>query len=143
MLYDAVERPGSTTPAALCEAYEAEVRDVVAAGGVEAVADAAGVDEDRLAALADGGSPTLSLSEAAAVLATQKGAPDDETIVREVRDHLLMAMTTGVVDVDTVASNVDLDLSGQEIQQAIEGRVELTLAELAAIHRFVASRNER
>jgi hypothetical protein len=52
-----------------------------------------------------------------------------------------MGMTTGVLDVDTIASNVDLDLSGQEIQQAIEGRIRMTLDELASIHGYVAGRN--
>jgi hypothetical protein len=54
-----------------------------------------------------------------------------------------MGMTTGVVDVDTIASNVDLDLSGQEVQQAIEGRIPMTLDELAAIHGYIAGRNAR
>jgi hypothetical protein len=53
-----------------------------------------------------------------------------------------MAMTTGVVDVDTLAANVDLDLSGQEVQQALEGRAEMTLEQLAAIHQFLAARND-
>ena len=143
MLYDVVERPGSMTPAEVRTAYEARLQEVVAERGAEAVAKASGVDEARLEAIEAGESPTLTLSEAAAVLSTAEGAPDAESIVRETRDQLLLGMTTGVVDVDAVASNVDLDLSGQEVQQAIEGRTDLTLDELAAIHQFVAARNER
>jgi hypothetical protein len=143
MLHDAVDRPGSATPAEVRAAYEDELRGVVEAEGVDAVAAETGIDADRLSALAAGESPTLTLGEAVSILAAAEGAPDAETIAREVRDHLLMGMTTGVLDVDTIASNVDLDLSGQEIQQAVEGRIDPTLAELAAIHRFVATRNER
>ena len=51
------------------------------------------------------------------------------------------ASTDFLQAVDTIASNVDLDLSGQEIQQALEGRVPMTLAQLAAVHRFIDSRN--
>jgi hypothetical protein len=76
-------------------------------------------------------------------LALSDDYPDSEAIVLELRDHLLLGMTTGVLDVDTVASNVELGLSGQEIQQALEGRNAMTLEQLAAIHRFIAERNDR
>jgi hypothetical protein len=144
MFHDAVEEPASLSPAELRAAYEAELRVAIEENGLEAVAAAAGVDETTLAALSDGDEAVeLTLADAAAVVATRDDVRDAETVVLEVRDHLLMGMATGVLDVDTVAANVDLDLSGQEIQQAIEGRTPLTLAQLAAIHRFVASRNDR
>jgi hypothetical protein len=54
-----------------------------------------------------------------------------------------MGMTTGVLDVDTLAAETGLDLSGQAIQQSLEGRRETTLTELAAIHRAIADRNDR
>ncbi len=144
MFHDAVEEPASLSPAELRAAYEAELRVAIEKNGLEAVAAAAGVDEATLAAVSDGDEAVeLTLADAAAVVATRDDVRDAETVVLEVRDHLLMGMATGVLDVDTVAANVDLDLSGQEIQQAIEGRTPLTLAQLAAIHRFVASRNDR
>jgi len=142
MLYDTVDEPGTLSPRQLHDAYEEELRTVIDAHGAERVADETGLSAETLAALADGDSPTLTLSEAASVLAVDADL-DADSIVQEVRDHLLMGMTTGVLDVDTIASNVDLDLSGQEIQQAIEGRIRLTLAELAAIHNYVAGRNAR
>jgi tartrate dehydratase beta subunit/fumarate hydratase class I family protein len=143
MFHDAVEEPASLSPAELRTAYEAELRVAIEENGLEAVSAAAGVDEATLAALADDEAVDLTLSEAAAVVATREDVRDAETVVLEMRDHLLMGMATGVLDVDAVAANVDLDLSGQEVQQAIEGRTPVTLAQLAAIHRFVASRNDR
>ncbi|AXG06501.1 hypothetical protein DU500_08745 [Haloplanus rubicundus] len=143
MLYDAADEPETLSPEQLRDAYERELRAVVDARGVETVAAEAGVEAETIAALLDGGSSTLTLSEAAAILAVDDDAPDADAIVQEVRDRLLMGMTTGVVDVDTIASNVDLDLSGQEVQQAIEGRIPMTLAELAAIHGYIAGRNAR
>jgi len=142
MLYDAVDEPGTLSPRQLHDAYEAELRAVIDAHGAETVADETGLSTERLAELADGDSPPLTLSEAASILAIDTDL-DAETIVQEVRDHLLMGMTTGVLDVDTIASNIDLDLSGQEVQQAIEGRIRLRLVELAAIHNYVAGRNAR
>jgi hypothetical protein len=142
MLYDAADDPGGLPPEALREAYESQLRSVVDAVGAETAAAESGVDPDRIRAIEDGAVPDLRVEDAAAILAVDDGRPDAESIVLELRDHLLMAMTTGVVDVDTLAANVDLDLSGQEVQQALEGRTELTLAQLAAIHQFLAARND-
>ena len=142
MLYDAADDPGGLSPGALREAYEAQLRSVVDAVGAETAAADSGVDPDRIRAIEAGAVPDLRVADAAAVLALDDDRPDAESIVLELRDHLLMAMTTGVVDVDTLAANVDLNLSGQEVQQALEGRTEMTLAQLAAIHRFLAARND-
>lgn len=143
MLYDAVEDPATYTRAELRAAYEDELSAVVEVHGIETVAAESGVDEERLRALVDGDSPDITVEEAGAILAVSEEYPDADAVVAELQDHLLLGMTTGVLDVDTVAANVQLDLSGQEIQQSLEGRRPTTLTELAAIHRFVAERNER
>jgi len=143
MLYDAAEEPASLTPTEVREAYEAQLRAVVTAFGVDPVAADADVDRDTIAALADGAVPQLRVEDAASILALDDDCPDAESIVLELRDHLLMAMTTGVVDVDAIASNVDLDLTGQEVQQALEGRTAMTLEQLAAIQQYLAERNDR
>ena len=142
MLYDAADDPGDVSPDELREAYETQLRNAITAVDAETAAAESGVDADRIRALEAGAVPGLSVEDAAALLALDDGRPDAESIVLELRDHLLMAMTTGVVDVDTLAANVDLDLSGQEVQQALEGRTEMTLAQLAAIHQFLAARND-
>ncbi|MDS0297958.1 DUF5791 family protein [Halogeometricum sp. S1BR25-6] len=143
MLYDAADDPASLSPAKLREAYEAQIRTVVDSVGVEAAAADADVDEEQVAAVADGPAPDMRVEDAAALLALSEEYPDQEAIVLELRDHLLLGMTTGVLDVDTIASNVDLGLSGQEIQQALEGRNAMTLEQLAAIHGYIAERNDR
>lgn len=140
MLYDAAEDPGSLSTDALFEAYLDELRSVVEVLGVEEVAAKTGVSAGALAALVDGERPELTLSQAAAILALAPDAPDADAIVYEVRDHLLMGMTTGVMDVDTLASDIEPDLTGQEVQQAIEGRTALSLRQLAAIQRAIAAR---
>ncbi len=141
MLHDVVDDPGSLSPAALREAYEAAVRIVVEDHGPETVAAETDVDEATLSRLAAGETaPDLAVTDAAAVLALREGAPDRDATVAALRDHLLMGMATAVVDVDTVAAGIDHDLTGQEVQQALEGRTTMTLAHLAAIQQFVAER---
>jgi hypothetical protein len=142
MLHDAVENPAARTPAELRAAYEESLRTVVAAHGAAEVAAASGVEEATLSALAAGDSPELTVEEAAAVLAVDADVAAAD-IVFELRDHLLLGMTTGVLDVDTLASEAPLDLSGQEVQQAIEGRTSMTLGQLAAIQHTVAARADR
>jgi hypothetical protein len=141
MLHEAVDEPEALSPQQLRDAYDTELRAVIDARGIEPVATAADMPTETVAALASGDSPSMTLAEAAAILAVDFDDRDADGIVQEVRDYLLMGMTTGVLDVDTIASNVALDLSGQEIQQAIEGRIRMTLDELAAIHGYVAGRN--
>ena len=68
------------------------------------------------------------------------GDREPETIVYELRDHLLMGMTTAVLDVDTIAGAIDADLSGQEVQQALEGRAPMTLAQLSEIQAVIEDR---
>jgi hypothetical protein len=80
-----------------------------------------------------GSAAALNLADAAAVLAAAPEHPPAETIIAEVRDHLLLLMTLAVVDVDTLAGSIDADLTGQEVQQAIEGRSRLPLTTLAEL----------
>ena len=140
MLHDAADRVSEPTPSALRTAYEAALRSTIEAVGPETVANDAAIEADRIEALAAGDSPDLTAEEAAAILAVDPDQPDAEAIVFELRDHLLMGMTTGVLDVDTIAATIDVDLTGQEIQQAIEGRAAMTLEQLAAIQSVIDGR---
>jgi dephospho-CoA kinase len=142
MFYDVVDDPASHGADELHAAYEAALVEIIDAHGTETVAAESGVDAERLAALAAGEEAELSVEEAMSVLAVDAEL-DAETMTLELRDRLLMGMTTGVLDVDTLASETGLDISGQEVQQSLEGRRTTTLAELAAIHRVIAVRNDR
>jgi hypothetical protein len=135
MLQRLVERPGERSAPELHEAYLASLRELVEEAGTDAAADASGVDAERLERFADGEQVDLSFEEAAGVLAAADGAPAD-AIAAEARDHLLMGMTTAVLDVDAVAANVE-GMGATGIQQRIEGRSEMTLAEFAALQAFI------
>jgi hypothetical protein len=124
-------------------ATAADTDRVATAADTDRVATAAGVPAEVVAAAAAGDSGRLTLEQAAALLAVDPDAPDADAIVAETRDHLLLGMTTGVVDVDTLADDVDADLTGQELQQVIEGRAPMTLDQFVAIQRAIAARNDR
>lgn len=140
MLYDEIEDPGSLTPDELRERYVAELAAAVRAVGAERVAERAGVDDAVVDAVVDGGGNDVRLDEAAAILAAGDESHTRDEILLEVRDHLLLQMTTAVLDVDTVAADVDADLTAKEIQQKIEGRTSMTLAEYAMLHQYIASK---
>lgn len=141
MLDSAACDPASLTPEQLRQAYQRRLADVIDSLGVGQVAAETDLDRTAVTAIVDSDSPDLTLEEAAAVLGCSPEVRDAETVIAEVRDDLLLGMTTGVLDVDTIAGNIDHDLTGQEVQQALEGRAKMTLDQLAAIHKVIADRN--
>lgn len=140
MLHDAVESPAEASPAEFRAQYEAELAAVVADRGADAVAAETDLDRETVDSVADGDASGLTLSEAAAVLGTVPDRPDADSITAAARDHLMLGMTTGILDVDTVAADIDVDLTGKEVQQALEGRTPVTLRQFAAIQAYVESR---
>lgn len=141
MLHEVAEGT-ETEPIPMRDAYETLVRDAIEAVGVDTVVSETDLDRETVTALAEGDSRELSVEEAAAVIALDADR-DAETIVFELRDHLLMGMTTAVLDVDTIAAESDADMDAKEIQQKIEGRMPMPLSEYARLHHFIASRNGR
>ena len=140
MLHNVVENLSECTPTTLQAAYVEQLQATIESVGAEQGAAESGVDPERVDALAVGDQPTLTVEEAASILASDDDNPDAEAIAFEIRDHLLLGMTTAVLDVDTIAANIDADLTGQEVQQAIEGRIEMTLSQLAAIQAVIDGR---
>jgi len=140
MLHEVAADAG-TEPDALRVAYEALVREAVTASDVDEVVAETKVDAETAETIADGTVPTLTVEEAASVIALTHDR-DAVAIEAELRDHLLMGMTTAVLDVDTIAGAIDVDLTGQEVQQALEGRTSVTLAQLAEIQGVIETRKQ-
>lgn len=140
MLYRDLDGSEAESPEDLREQYEAELAEVVESVGVETAAEETGIETDRLEALVAGESPELTVEEACDILALSEDEPDAEIVRAEVEDRLLLGMTTAVLDVDTIAANLDSDLSGKEVHQRVEGRAPMTLAEYAEIHQFIGER---
>jgi len=140
MLHTVADEIDTLSSTSLLDGYADRLATVLAEVGRDTVADKTELDPETLSAVADGDVDALSLTDAAAILGLAEGYPDSEAIVLETRDHLLMGMTTAVLDVDAVAAELAVNLTGQEFQQAIEGRATLTLNELAAIQAVIDSR---
>lgn len=137
MFHELVADPGELTSTELYERYVAELLAVIDEHGIEAVADASGIDRPTLRELSEGKAPELSLEQAAAILALDEEAPDGETIAMIARDELLMGMTTAVLDVEAVESGLNGELEAREIQSKIEGRYPMTVREFAQLYRYI------
>ena len=128
---------GEQSPEALLAAYESVLAGTVESVGVGTVVESSGLDHDIVEKVADGDASNLTLGDAAAVLGTDPDRPDAETIQMDAQDILLMGMTTAVMDVEALASDIDSQLEPKEIQQKIEGRYPMTLPEYALLHSYI------
>lgn len=140
MLRGAFPDAGERTPEELQRGYESVLTETIEQVGVDAVVSDTEVDRETVEGLAAGESPELSLEDAAAILALDEDRPAADAIAAEARDILLLGMTTAVLDVETLASGVDGALEPKEIQQKVEGRFPMTLAEYATLHQYIEQR---
>ncbi|SFR33377.1 MULTISPECIES: DUF5791 family protein [Halorubrum] len=129
-----------TTAADLLDAFGAVMTEAASEIDTDRLAGEVGLTEADATAVRDGDIGDVTLTDAAAVLAAADPDRDADAIVAEVRDHLLMGMATAVLDVDAIAAKIDADLTGQEVQQALEGRTAMTLGQLAEILAVVERR---
>lgn len=128
---------GELTPVELRERYDAQLATVIEEHGVDRVGTELGVERETAAALAAGESPTLTLEAAAAILAIDDREPDAASIVAETCDHLIVGMTSAVLDVDAIESDIDRAFDAREIRRMIEGRLRMTVDELALLHSYI------
>ncbi len=143
----ATDGDGDTVTApALLASFEALVSEAAAEAGRDRLVDETGLDQTSVDVVDDVGAngessgiADLSVTDGAAVVALT-GDRDADAIVAELRDHLLMGMATAVLDVDTIAASIDADLTGQEVQQVLEGRAAMTLGQLAEIMAVIERR---
>ncbi len=142
-LHGVVDSPGERTEAELVAAHAGQLAAVVEAVGADDAVEASGLSPGTVAAVAAGDAGAvgdLDIEEAAALLALVDGAPPAGAIAAEAREDLLLGMTTGVLSVDVVAAEVDVELDPREVQGMVEGRHPMTVEQYAALQRFVASR---
>ena len=136
-MFHEVANAGKLSPDELRGRYDDQLAAVVNEYGVEEVTEVSSVEREAVEALAASDSPDITLEEGATVLAVAEDEPDAEAIVMETRDHLLMGMTTAVLDVEAVESGIDGAFDAREIQQKIEGRLRMTLDELAQLQSYI------
>ncbi|WP_306056537.1 DUF5791 family protein [Natronococcus wangiae] len=128
------------TPTDLRSEYETDLAAIVDRRGADTVAERTNVDRETLEALLEGESPTLSLEEAAEIRALEEGEPDAETIVTMACEHLLLGMSSAVLDVETVESYLEIDLDAKEVQQKIERRTPMSFEEYVHIQHVIVDR---
>ena len=126
------------SPAELRAKYEDALATIVDQHGPAAVAAETDLEEATLEALAAGDSPELTLEAAAEIQSLAEGEPDPETMVTMALEHLLLGMSTAVLDVEAIESYLDLDLDAKEIQQKIEGRAPMSFAEFVHVQYVIA-----
>lgn len=131
---------GELSPTELRREYESTLASVIETVGIDRVVEETGLDTGTVEALVDGESPTLQLTDAAAILALDDSRPPADAVAAEARDILLLGMTTAVLDVEALASGIDGQLEPKEIQQKIEGRHPMTIEEYALVHQFIEQR---
>jgi hypothetical protein len=139
MTLQEVSREDTEDPTLIRQAYKNTLQEAITQAGADTIASETTVEADRIAAITDGNIGDLRLRQAAEIAAVRSDMAAD-TIIAEIRDDLLMGMATAVLDVDTVAAKTDLDLTGQEIQQALEGRTRMTMTELSSIQAVISTR---
>jgi hypothetical protein len=139
MLHEDRTSVEAETPASLAEAYRSKLAAIVDGRDAAAVAAEAGVDEASVRALREGDLEALDLEDAAAIQALDSDL-DGATIYAEACDNLLLGMSMAVLDVDVIAAEYEGERSGKGIQQRLERRAPMSLAEFARLQHFVASR---
>ncbi|WP_049922820.1 DUF5791 family protein [Halopiger djelfimassiliensis] len=127
------------SPDELLAEYESDLAALVERHGLEHVVDATDVDRDALEALLEGDAADLDLEEAARIQALEDGVREPETVVTMACEHLLMGMSSAVLDVDAVQSELEIELDAKEIQQKIERRAPMSFAEYAHIQHVIVS----
>ncbi|QSW98425.1 DUF5791 family protein [Haloterrigena alkaliphila] len=126
------------SPADLRAEYEDDLRAVVNQHGVDAVAERTDVDRETADALLEGESPALTLPEAAQIQSLEAGEPDPDEMVTIACEHLLLGMSTAVLDVDALEGELDLDLDAKEIQQKLEQRAPMSFEEYVHLQYVIA-----
>lgn len=126
------------SPADLRAEYEDDLRAVVDQHGVDAVADRTDVDRETAEALLEGDSPDLTVVEAAQIQSLEAGEPDPDEMVTIACEHLLLGMSTAVLDVDAIESELAIELDAKEIQQKLEQRAPMSLEEFVHIQYVIA-----
>ncbi len=131
------------TPADLESEYADDLAAVVESVGVDTVVGSTGLDRASVEQLAQGELPTdFSLEEAAEVQSLAEGVADPDTVVEMACEHLLLGMSTGVMNIETVAADLDsdLDLDPKDVQQKIERRAPMSFHEFVHVQHVIASK---
>ncbi len=140
MLLEGIDDPAATDPADLHRRYLERLATVIETAGIGVVAEETGIASDRLDSLPDT-DPGLTLAEAADILAVGAERETGKSLREEARDHLLLRMSSAVVDVDALATALSGEFEARDYQQMIEGEMPMALSEYARISLYIERQN--
>ena len=129
------------SPADLRAEYEDDLRAVVDQHGTDAVDEQTDVDRETAEALLESESPDLTISEVAQIQSLADGEPEPDEMVTIACEHLLLGMSTAVLDVDAIESELEIELDAKEVQQKLEQRAPMSLEEFVHIQYVIAGRS--
>lgn len=128
----------ATDPVALHGRYLAALGSIVDDVGAMEVAEKTGIDVGRLEMLPDE-DPALTLRDACAIIGTSGSVSNADTLARDARDHLVVRMSSAILDVDSLASGLEADVEPRDYRRMIEGHTEILLRQYARIYHRVES----
>lgn len=137
MFHELVANPGERSPDEMVATYTEALAAIIEEFGSGRVAEETGLDDETVEAASTGDLDEVTLEEGAAVLALSGEYPPAEDGVALARDALLMGMTNAVMDVEALSSEIGGELEPRELQQKVEGRFPISLAEYALLHHHV------
>ena len=115
------------SPPELEAEYATDLAAIVADHGVDAVVEETGLDRGLVESVASEEIPDeLTLAQAAAVQALADGVADADTVHEMACEHLLLGMTTGVLDIDAVTAELPLNLEASPDELKAYGTAGLT-----------------
>lgn len=129
--------PDETSLEALIDRYADRLTAVAESIDRSDVTEAADLNDAALRAAETGAVEQLTLTAAVTLLALEDGVDPDGAIAA-VRDHLLLAMSGAMIDVETLARSVEADMEPGEIQAKVEGRHPMTVDEYARLQHAIA-----
>jgi len=138
MLTDPVDAEAET-PASLFNAYRTALESILDGRDVETAAEKTDVDTETLATVQQQDAESVTLEDATEILALPADSLDAEARRLELRDHIMLLMSSAVMDVEALETGLGGALDARELQQKIEGRSPMTLEEYARIHHYLAS----
>lgn len=133
--------PGNS-PDTLYQRYLEELRSILQAVNAENRATEIELDDDVVTALVQGEDVSVTLSEVVEIWALQTDAVEPDQLLAETRHDLMLSMSNAVTNIDAVAGDLDADLSPNEIQAKLEGRLPMTLYEFAVFKQYFTDRSD-
>lgn len=138
-LHDLEINPGYSVDE-LYTAYLEELRSIIRSVGRDEVVTESGIDESVVDAVLEGDEVSLTLDDVVSIWAFRTGELEADQVLTETRHDLMLAMSNAITNVDALSGDLERDLSPNEIQAKLEGRLSMTLHEYAVFRQYFDDR---